>query len=355
LLWKFSPPPPPRSADEPRAIARDLSSTGVSVVQAGWDNKGRMVRLNTVGGAVARAVREPEELIKREKFREWSTVFPYAYGIDEITQNLFYTTTQELRFSELPAGPVVVVSDVDFQAFPPNLLYVDDEFAGRTRPIAAAPSLAWLASARTKGPIGDGRRCAWISTADGGDGRQTLGMIAQRLESSFHEHGFQVDNGPELPSAFAGSSLAVIAAHGGIHPEGRYFQMISDEGVLRVSASNFAGALRNIGIVVLFVCSAGRADKHPEANTTLGLAKQILDRGCTAVIASPWPLDSRVPAYWLPIFMREYENGASLIEANFAANGAVDSAFALDPARGLAMTLFGDPNIRFLRRDMDAT
>ena len=52
-----------------------------------------------------------------------------------------------------------------------------------------------------------------------------------------------------------------------------------------VSAADLAAAVRNVGIVVLFVCSGGRADKHPAANTTLGLAKQILDRGCSAVIA----------------------------------------------------------------------
>jgi CHAT domain-containing protein len=113
-----------------------------------------------------------------------------------------------------------------------------------------------------------------------------------------------------------------------------------------VTAADLANALRNVGIVILFVCSGGRADKHPGANTTLGLAKQILDRGCAAVIASPWPLDARVPSHWLPEFLRSWFQGQSLIEANFAANQVVDRNFSQDPARGLAMTIFGNPGLR---------
>nr|WP_307726350.1 hypothetical protein [Sinisalibacter aestuarii] len=97
-----------------------------------------------------------------------------------------------------------------------------------------------------------------------------------------------------------------------------------------------------MGVVVLFICSGGRADKHPMANTTLGLAKQVLDRGCSAVIASPWPLDSQVPPHWLEAFLARWEDGDRLMDAVFAANQVVDKRFALDPARGLAMLTYGD-------------
>jgi hypothetical protein len=135
----------------------------------------------------------------------------------------------------------------------------------------------------------------------------------------------------------------VVTAHGGLHPEGRYFQVVSNEGLLRVTAADLANALRNIGVVVRFVCSGGRVDKHPAANTTLGLAKQIIDRGCSAVVASPWPLDARFPSHWLPTFLERWTQGATLIRANFDANQSVDRQFAQDRARGLAMTVFGNP------------
>jgi CHAT domain-containing protein len=281
-----------------------------------------------------------------ERFERWKTKYPYEYGIDETTANLFYTSTEDLRLSELPTGPVVVIADVTLQPFPVNLLYVEGEFAGRTRPMAAAPSLAWLQAARNKGMIGDGRICAWISTAVSEAESQTLAMVAQRLEPAFKQHEIIFETSPNLPATFAGASMVIIAAHGGVHPEGRYFQVVSDEGILRVTAGDLANVLRNVGIVVLFVCSGGRADKHPIANTTLGLAKQILDRGCAAVIASPWPLDARVPSHWLPEFLMRWFQGESLIEANFAANQIVDQRFSQDPARGLAMTIFGNPGLR---------
>ncbi|WP_439549056.1 CHAT domain-containing protein [Falsiroseomonas sp.] len=343
------PPAAPRQLEEPAEIACAVSrDAGVSVVQAGFDASGRLVRVSAVGGNLEPPIRELDDVFHEARFRAWAVDYPYQYGIDESTPNLFYTTTADLKLSSLPKGPIVVAADATLQPFPPNLLYVGDNFAGRTRPMAAVPSLAWLKAARDRGPIGDGRLCAWISTAVGGSGSETLPMIAQRLEPTFAEHAFTVDNGATLPATFAGATMAVITAHGGVHPEGRYFQVVSDEGGLRVAAGDLAGALRNVGVVILFVCSGGRADKHPGAHTTLGLAKQILDRGSQSVIASPWPLDSRVPSHWLPTFLERWLSGETLIEANFAANQVVDRNFAYDPARGLAMTIFGDPTMRRL-------
>lgn len=342
-----TPPPSLRAIDEAAEIAVTISREGFSVVQAGFDSSGRLVRVSTIDGRMEAPVREPDNVIHEERFTSWSQKYPYAYGVDEDSVNLFYTTTADLRWSSLPEGPIVIVADVTFQPFPPNLLYVDEEFAGRTRAMAMAPSLSWLQAARLKGMTGDGRLCSWISTAVGTTAEtQTLSMIAERLESTFTQYGFTVDNGPTLPAAFAGASLAVITAHGGVHPEGRYFQVVSDEGSLRVTARDLANALRNVGIVILFVCSGGRTDKHPGAHTALGLAKDILDRGCGAVIASPWPLDARVPSHWLPTFLERLSEGDTILEANFCANKIVDRNFAQDPARGLAMTIFGNPTLQ---------
>ncbi len=344
------PAPSPVAVGDTAAIARAVSTDGPSVVQVGFDEDGRLVRLATTAGVLGHPTRETADVILEERMQSWAVEFPYRYGIDETTANLFYTTTADLRLSELPNGPVVIAADASFQAFPPNLLFVEGEFAGRTRPMAATPSLAWLGAAREAGFTGDGRLCAWISTAAGGD-HETLPIIAARLQPTFEEYDFTVDNGAMLPGAFAGATLAVVTAHGGVHPEGRYFQVVSDEGVLRVTAADLANALRNIGVVVLFVCSGGRSDKHPTASTTLGLAKQIIDRGCSAVVASPWPLDARVPSHWLPTFLEHWTQGVTLIDANFQANQVVDRLFAQDPARGLAMTVFGNPLLSWeLRR-----
>jgi hypothetical protein len=341
------PPSPPEQVEQPAEIARAVSREGISVLQVGFDSNGRLVRLSTIGGHLQAPVREPDDIINEERFKAWAVEYPYRYGIDESSPNLFYTTTANLRLSEMPPGPVVVVADATVQLLPPNVFYSGDDFSGRTHPMAAVPSLAWLEAARQKGgALGDGRLCAWISTAVGGSGTETLPMIAERLHPTLKEYGFTIDNGPTLPEAFAGATMAIITAHGGIHHKEGFFQVVSDEGILKVTPGALAAALRNVGTVILFVCSGGRADKHPGAHTTLGLAKQILDRGCQAVIASPWPLDSRVPSHWLPVFLEHWSRGAPIIHANFAANQIVNRDFALDPAKGLALTVIGNPMVR---------
>ena len=348
--WDEAAEPPRLSqrVHDPAEIARSISRAGLNVVQAGFDAFGRVVRVSAVNGRLETPVREPLEVIHGERFKSWAVEYPYAYGVDETTTNLFYTTTADLRLSSLPEGPVVVVADTGLQAFPPNLLYVEEEFAGRTRPMAAAPSLAWLRAAHAKGLTGDGRICAWIPTEVGGTEAQirTLPMIAQRMETTFDQYNIIADNGSTIPATFAGATIAVVTAHGRIHPDGRYFHVISNEGSLRATASDLANALRNVCIVILFVCSGGRTDKHPRANTTLGLSRQVLDRGCSCVIAPPWPLDARVPSYWLPVFLSHWYQGKRLIDATFSANRLVDRDFAQDPARGLAMNIFGNPWLR---------
>jgi CHAT domain-containing protein len=182
---------------------------------------------------------------------------------------------------------------------------------------------------------------AWISTED--THGQTLAMIADRLNATLLEHGVEMDTRSAVSQGLAGSKLVIVGAHGSIAPEGRFFQRVNDEGILKLTAAELAGALRNVGVVILFVCSGGRADKHPAANTTIGLAKQLLDRGCTAVIASPWPLDARVTYHWLPVFLDRWKGGSLLMDANFQANLAVSNALSANPAKCLAMTVFGDP------------
>jgi hypothetical protein len=180
-----------------------------------------------------------------------------------------------------------------------------------------------------------------IATADGAD--QTLAIVADRLSTPLQDHGIKLDTNPAVPENFAGSELAIVAAHGGIIPEGRFFQVVADDANLKVTSADISRAVQNVGLVVLFVCSAGRFDKHPMADTTVGLAKELLDRGCSTVIASPWPLRASVPAYWLPAFLEAWAAGRPVIDANFEANKAVEKALGDSPAYCLAMTVFGDP------------
>jgi len=131
-------------------------------------------------------------------------------------------------------------------------------------------------------------------------------------------------------------------------PEGRYFSVVADEVDLRMTSSELANALRSAELAILLVGSGGRFDRHPFANTTIGLARDLLDRGCRTVIASPWPLDSQVPPHWLPRFLELWEAGVSAMDANFQANKAVERVIGDAPAGCLAMSVLGDPLLKKL-------
>lgn len=337
-----TPAPAPAALGDAADWARRLAAEGLNVVQAGWDDAGRLVRLETRTNRECPAVREMETLVSLPEYARWGRQFPFAYGMDP-NPNLFHLSTEMLRWSSVPVGPTVVIADVRYQSFPPNLIRVGDDFAGRLGPIAAAPSLTWLSASRARGTVGDGRRLAWISEAQGEN--TTLPFLAASLAPDLEAHGFQIDTGSRVPSTFKGASMAVIAAHGGVHADGRYFQSIADEGRLRIAGDDLADALRNIDVVILFVCSAGRSDKHPTANTSLGLAKRILDRGCRAVVASPWPLSSIIVRRWFEAFAEAWDGGATVGDAVFAANMVIDNNGAGPRADSLALSVFGDPLI----------
>ena len=105
------------TTQETADMARLISKSGISVVQAGFDERGHLVWLATIDGELGHPVREPADVILEERMKRWAVDFPYKYGIDEDTANLFYTTTADLRLSSLPSGPVVLVADTNLRPF----------------------------------------------------------------------------------------------------------------------------------------------------------------------------------------------------------------------------------------------
>lgn len=314
--WQVTskPLPPLQKIEDTADFAKALSQEGISVVLLGIDADHRLTRVDWVKGHVS-VTSEPGDVFSVVDFRGWTDEFPFRYGIDEKTPNLFYITTEQLRVSALPDGAVVVVADADLQQLPTNIIRINDDFAGQKRPMASAPSLSWLKAARMNPSKTNGRMVAWISQEERLG--QTFVAIAGRISETLDKHGISLDTGADIPINLAESELVIVTAHGGLGLDGRYFQRVSDEGSLVTTGRELAASLRNVGLVVLFVCSGGRADKVPDAVTTTGLAKAILDQGCSAIVASPWPLDSVVTYQWLPTFLDSWMAGKTLAEANF--------------------------------------
>ncbi len=308
------------------------------------DERKRLVRISAQNGTLLNATYEDEGVFSEARFQAWSKEFPYGYGKDQkYVGDLFYSSMRGLGLTVPACDRLVLVYDTTLQQLPPNQLLVNDRFIGFSTRTAVAPSVAWLhaavsAQSQRRGPV-----VAWISTAVNSESQGTLAMLAERLGETLGRNGIPLHTGIAVPDQLEGAELAIVAAHGGLASQDRYFQTVADEGALRMSSVALSTALRNTGVTVLFVCSGGRFDKHPLANTVIGLPKELLDRGNAAVIASPWPLDARVPSHWLPAFLDAWNAGSPLIDANFQANRAVAKAMGDSPEYCMAMTLYGNP------------
>jgi hypothetical protein len=158
--------------------------------------------------------------------------------------------------------------------------------------------------------------------------------------------GFELSTSTGVPDGLAEAQIAVVAAHGSVAGDEKYFHRISDEGELVLTPRALASAVGGAELVILFVCSAGRTDAHPFLNTAVGMPKLLLAAGSRTVIASPWPISPSITGPWLEVFMEAWDAGETVLDANFAANGAVHKRYGYVPQYSLAMTVYGDPYLR---------
>lgn len=341
-----SPGMAPQHADfeETHDRAKELSKLGLQIVLLALSEHGRLTRLTFFNGHLTEFVKESADVFSVRLLEAWSEQFPYHYGTIQDPVNLFYTSTDHLGLTLAGVERTVLVTDNTVGQIPPNLIRLGDEFAGRKLAISSAPSIAWLWGMNTAGEaVGTGRR-AWIPADLGGEPTLSLRSLSERLSDCFDEHQIHVNNAIEVPDNFRNSELVVIGAHGGLLPGMRFFRSISDDGQLSMWYESLASAIRGSSLVVLFVCSAGRSDPHPYARTsTVGLVRELLRRGCSTVVACPWPLNVSVPPKWLPAFMEEWSSGKNVTDAVFLANQSISSWFSLSPAECLAMNVFGNP------------
>jgi hypothetical protein len=332
----------PATVDASGELAAALSqSMELPVVLLGVDAEGRLVRCVAEREKLGPSVRESLEVFSEERLGRWSKEFPFRYGVDEDTLNLFHTSTEGLGLLELPPRAVLVTS-ANIQHWAPNIIRLGEEFAGQSRRLAAAPSLAWLSAARRRRAT-DRRALAWIPKEASDEGGQTLQTVVDRVSDPLAAHGVILDTASTIPSNLEGAELVIVTAHGGLVPGNRYFHVVRDDADLRIAGADLGSALKNVGVAVLFICSGGRLDPHPMANRTLGLARQVLANGGTTVIASPWPIDSRIPSYWLPTFLEAWDAGVPVIDATFEANARVRDFFSSELRDCIAMSVYGDP------------
>ncbi|OQS24854.1 CHAT domain-containing protein [Chromobacterium violaceum] len=340
--------PPDIEIDWPVRYAQFLNQEGLDVAFLAVDSAGELTVTHVTKGQ-AQSLEQPRHKHSfHRRMLVWLEDYPCNYGyIDAAHGNNDFFTTMEALDVRLPTSDsLLVVAEPLLQQLTVNLVLVEPEnggfshFLGTKTAVGMVPSLTWLS--RTRANIRSGKHAykAWISGDSEGTG--VLDVALARLDGTFKDFGFTIDTGRRLPRDMSDAGLAVVTAHGGLTAEGRYIHSIRDEGSLIEAPSALALALAGVEVVVLFVCSGGRLDKHPWDNRTVGLPKQLLDKGCRAVIASPWPLDVKVTYRWLEPFLREWEAGSTILQATKRANEVVARALGDSPQYSLAMTVYGD-------------
>jgi hypothetical protein len=322
--------------------AVEIAGHGFQVIFLGLSESGSLVRVEVAGSGTTDVEVEPRSLFSGRALHEWSTEYPYQYAYSK-NPNAFWTTTELMRVSIRPSKPTILVMDTSLQQLPPNLLRIGQEFFGQLIPTCSVPSMSWLAFKRRHRSSSNRPSRAWIPAVPDSANDVALDWLAERLEGPLNENGVLLRRGVDIPDDISNCELVIIAAHGGLVPGEKYFQKITDNATLAIYPEALAEAVKDSDVVVLFICSGGRVDSHPHAETTVGLVKQVFEQGCATVVASPWPLDLKVPPRWLPTFLSRWSEGATVIDAAYAANREIANIFGGELVDCIAMNVFGDP------------
>lgn len=289
-----------------------------------------------------------------EKYHEWNSKYPQEYGFYnlETDGNLFYESISSLNIGseiEISRRSIFFIDPL-IHSITPKVFNSNSIFWGISKSISLSPSIRWLSNniIFQKSKQENNVLKAWISD-DISNGYLLNAMASNFSEEGgvFEKYNIELDRTNGLPKSISNSKLAIIAAHGGISYTNSHFSAISDEGNLRVHYLDFANQIENCTVVILFVCNSGRFDSHPEYSTTISLQKELLNRGCSAVISSPWPLKGFMTFKWLPEFMKAWvDEKKQLQDAVFEANLYIQTYYN-DPSDSLALTIYGNPFVEF--------
>ncbi|GAB4062410.1 CHAT domain-containing protein [Uliginosibacterium sediminicola] len=342
--------PPELTEDWALQYALSLNDEGLDVAFMALNTAGELsVTVVSKGGAAAIEQPKHEKSFCR-RMLVWLEKYPKAYGLIDAYHgnNEFFNTMEALNVRLPESEKLLIVAEPLLQQLTANLVVVQPKdggfacFYGSQSAVGFVPALSWLLVTRARARTGKGAYRAWISADSGPDAACTLDIALARLSGTFEEFGFSVDTNRRLPGDMSDAGLVVVAAHGGLAQEGRYLHSIRDEKNLVEPPSALAASLAGVELVILFVCSGGRIDKHPWGNRTVGLPRQLLDKGVRAVVASPWPLDVKVTYTWLEPFMKAWNAGATVLQATKVANEVVAKRLGDNPQYSLAMSVYGD-------------
>lgn len=332
--------------DGPIKAAKALSGLGAVIVGLAMFDQ-QLATIEFEAGQVSDVTLEPLTTFSLDALRKWGERFPKDYMLEDkdLSRDHVRGSVVDLGLTKLPERSVLI-ADAQLQRFPANLLTIDGTFAGFDRAIGVAPSLEWLSASRMLDRQGDGSCRMWIPVSAQGDAALPLTLMADEVEATLASHGVMLERGESPSSAFRETDVAIIGAHGGLAEVNRFFRSLSNDEHIVSDLSDVAEATRKARLTILFVCSGGRIDPHPETGMVVSLANRILARGNGAVIAPAWPIPFFMAQPWLDGFLTGWRQGKPVLDACHEANKHVATMSSYDPKRSLAMSVYGDPFIR---------
>ncbi|MGO8371123.1 hypothetical protein ACC808_22105 [Rhizobium ruizarguesonis] len=330
--------------DAPYEAALELSELGAGIVGMAMFES-RLATIEFEDGKISDVTLEENENFSAAALQRWSKRFPKDYSLDALSRDEMRASVMDLGVTKLPKRSIVV-EDARLQRFPPNLLTIKGNYAGFDHAIGITPSLEWLMASRRLDRKGNGSARMWIPTSPPSDEPGPLTLMADEVAPELTSHSVVLERGEQPSAEFADTDVAIIGAHGGLAEVNRYFRSLSNDSHGVTEIAQVAEITRKARLTILFVCSGGRIDPHPETGMAIGLAKQILARGSAAVIGPAWPIPFFVAQPWLAGFFAAWRTGAMALDACHSANLHVARLTSWDPKRALAMSVYGDPFIR---------
>ncbi|MDR6919529.1 hypothetical protein [Chryseobacterium sp. 2987] len=262
-------------------------------------------------------------------------VFPEEFAYEEEKM------IQKLKFAELSVDNkskgINIVKDMRLAKFPHNLFLNDkNDFIAKHVPVTNVLSTEWLLQTdNTKKLPADYQKSVWIPIeSDDND----LHYLYSNIEDSLQEYSFEIYKNVKLKTPLS-ADMNIVCSHGTNNISET--QIISQEGHQIYDLNTIIGKGK---ILIFFVCHSGSMKAEFFRNNVTSLIKRFIAQGYEAVIAPFWALDVTIPRYWLPEFLKSFDEGLSISKAVFNANMKVYERYPT-PAAWACLHLYGNPNL----------
>lgn len=339
------------SPDQTLDMMEQLVSAGMEVNWLGVIGES-VAWVHAVAGEPLSAQVLPNELFSMSAVRRWRIGYPVGYrDMDPTDPDGLVAMEGTMSGIGLPDRPMdgctgsVFVMESRIADVPAQLVLRDGQIGADHGPIAVVPSLSWLRSSATGARVERGERWAWLLPSDTfgteTDARNdALSILADRIPQVVEPYGFKLDGVPFSKGKLI--EVAMVVGHGHVDSDSHFLATVRDGAGNAYRPTDLARRIAPAALVLLLVCSAGRLDSVHGTLQTVGLSRDLVDRGVRAVVASRWPIDAVVVGYWVEAFLPGWESGQSLLEAVHRANQAVRHLYS-HPRDWASMTVYGDP------------